>query len=90
MKNNIRILKDKFDDISWGYFKKFQKKMHARERISAEVVNRYEDSIYFMVDTDRCLMEAIIPRKTWVDTSTKRFGTYKEKLLKYTLNCSNW
>lgn len=40
--------------------------MYAWEFIPAEVVNWYEDSIYFMVDTDTCLMEAIIPRTTWV------------------------
>lgn len=79
--------------------------MHARERIPAEVVNRYEKTICFMVDSDTCKMEAIIPRTTWVlpmgyevdkdlliayvdhlleqpmDTTTKRFGTYKEKSL---------
>lgn len=66
MKNNIRMLKKKFDDISWEYFKKFQKEMHAREHIPTEVVNRYEDSICFMVDTDTCLMEVVIPRTTWV------------------------
>lgn len=58
-----------------------------------------------MVDTDTCLMEAVIPKTAWVlpmgyeidkdlpieyakhllsqlaDTTTERFGTYKEKLL---------
>lgn len=66
MKKNIRILKDKFDNISWGYFKEFQNKMHARERISTIVVNRYEDTICFMVDTDTCMMEVVIPRTAWV------------------------
>lgn len=40
--------------------------MHKRERILEEVVKRYEDTIYFMVDTNTCQMEAVDPRKSWV------------------------
>lgn len=31
MKNSIIMIKDKYDNISWGYFKEFQNKIHARE-----------------------------------------------------------
>lgn len=105
MKNSIRMLGNDFDKIAWGYFKDFQKKMHARERIVTEVVNWYEKTIYFMVDTDTCMMEVVEPQFTWVmpmgyevdkevlvtyadhllgqpvDSTTKCFGTYKEKSL---------
>lgn len=66
MKNNIRMMKEKFNNISWGYFKEFQKKMHAREHIPTEVVNQYEKTICFIVDIDTYMMQALVPRTTWV------------------------
>ncbi|XP_057873186.1 uncharacterized protein LOC131079291 [Cryptomeria japonica] len=80
-------------------------KKDKKERIPTKVVKRYENSIYFMVDMDTCMIEVVIPRTTWilpigyevdkdlliayadhfldqlVDTSTERFGKFKEKLL---------
>lgn len=48
--------------ILWGYFKNFQSEMHDRERIPKAIVEKYQDTIFFMVDTDQYLMEVIKPR----------------------------
>lgn len=45
----------------WGYFKTFQSIMKNKERILKEVVEKYEKTIFFMVDKDTCLMEALEP-----------------------------
>lgn len=39
--------------------------MQRRERIPNEIVENYEDSICFMVETNHCLMEAIELRIVW-------------------------
>lgn len=38
----------------WGYFKTFQAVMKRRERIPKEVVEKYEQTICFMIDKDQC------------------------------------
>lgn len=38
--------------------------MQSRERIPKEIVEKYEESIYFMVDINQCLMEVVEPRTT--------------------------
>lgn len=38
--------------ILWGYFKTFQIMMQRRERIPKEIVEKYQDTILFMVDID--------------------------------------
>lgn len=40
--------------------------MKNRERIPKEIVDKYEQTIYFMVDKDQCLMEVIEPRIVWI------------------------
>lgn len=50
----------------WGYFKNFQEEIHERERILKSIVKKYVDTIYFMVDTDQCLKEAVEPRTSWI------------------------
>jgi len=50
----------------WGYFKNFQSMMHARERIPQSLVEKYRDTVCFMVETDQCLMEAVEPRTVWI------------------------
>lgn len=50
----------------WGYFQNFQQEMHERERIPNSVVEKYQDIICFMVDTDQCLMEAVKPQMIWI------------------------
>lgn len=40
--------------------------MQSRERIPKEIVENYEDTIYFMVDKDQCHMEAVEPRIVWI------------------------
>jgi len=50
----------------WGYFKNFQNMMQARERIPQSLVEKYKDTICFMVETDQCLMEAVEPRTVWI------------------------
>lgn len=52
--------------ILWGYFKTFQSMTQSRERIPKEIIEKYEDSKCFMVDTDQFLMEVVEPRTTWI------------------------
>lgn len=40
--------------------------MQRKERIPKEIVEKYQDTIFFMVDTDQCLMEAIESRTSWI------------------------
>lgn len=51
----------------WGYFKLFQKAMKSRERIPKHVVEKYSIEIYFMVKNYETLMEAVIPKKIWLE-----------------------
>lgn len=46
----------------WGYFKNFQGMMQVRERIPKSVVEKYQDTICFMVEIDQCLMEVVETR----------------------------
>lgn len=48
------------------YFKNFQSTMQSRERIPKEIVEKYEDTICFMVDIDQCLMEVVELKTTWI------------------------
>lgn len=50
----------------WGYFKSFQSEMQAREIIHTSIVEKYNDTICFMVDIDQCLMEAVDPIIVWI------------------------
>lgn len=50
----------------WGYFNNFQKEMHDREMIPKFIVEKYQDSICFMVDINQCLMEAVEPQTIWI------------------------
>lgn len=40
--------------------------MQSRERIPKDIVQKYENTIYFMVDKDQCRMEAVEPRTVWI------------------------
>lgn len=40
--------------------------MQSRERIPKDIVEKYENTIYFMMDKDQCHMEAIKPRTIWI------------------------
>lgn len=40
--------------------------MHDRERIPKTIVEKYQDTIVFMVDIDQCLMETIEPSTIWI------------------------
>lgn len=55
--------------------------MHARERILVEVVNQYKKTICFMVDTNTCMMGAVIPRTTWI--LPMGYEVYKDLLIAY-------
>lgn len=50
----------------WGYFKTFQAAIKKKERIPKEIVEKYEKTIFFMVDKDQCQMEVVEPRKIWI------------------------
>lgn len=52
--------------ILWGYFKTFQSMMQNRERIPKEIVEKYQDTIHFMVETGQCLMEFVELRTSWI------------------------
>lgn len=40
--------------------------MQARERIPTSIMEKYKDTIFFMVDIDQCLMEAAEPKTIWI------------------------
>lgn len=40
--------------------------MQRRERIIKEIVEMYQDTIFFMVETNQCLIEVIEPRTSWI------------------------
>lgn len=50
----------------WGYLKKNQNEMHEREMIPKSIVDKHQDTIYFMVDIDQCLMEVVEIRTSWI------------------------
>lgn len=52
----------------WGYFKSFQAMIKSRERIPRDVVEKYEITVYFMMDKDKFHMEAVEPRTILIIT----------------------
>lgn len=48
------------------YFKTFQTKMRARERLPQSIVDKYDKQIYFVIKRDETWMEAVSPRTIWV------------------------
>lgn len=46
--------------------KTFRAKMQMRYMIPKSIVEKYKDSIYFMVETDTTCMEAVEPRTKWI------------------------
>lgn len=50
----------------WGYFKSFQAAMKNRKRIPKEIVEKYEQTIFFMVDKDQYLIEFMDLRIVWI------------------------
>lgn len=52
--------------ILWRYFKTLQSMMQSREIIPKEIVEKYEDTIFFMVDTNQCLLEVVEKRNSWI------------------------
>lgn len=50
----------------WGYFNNFQKEMHERETIPMSILEKYQDTICFMVNIDECLMKVVEPRTSWI------------------------
>lgn len=52
--------------ILWGYFKSFQGMMQIKEMIPKEIVEKYEDTICFMVEIDQSMMEVVESRIVWI------------------------
>lgn len=52
--------------ILWGYFKTFQNMMQSHERIPKKIVEKYGNSICFIVNTNQYLMEVVEPRTSWI------------------------
>lgn len=50
----------------WSLFKTFQGRMKNKIRIPKEVVEKYVDTICFMVDKDQYYTEAVEPRTVWI------------------------
>lgn len=50
----------------WGYFKSFPAKIQSRERIPKEIVEKYENTVCFMVNKDQCHMEVVEPMIVWI------------------------
>lgn len=60
--------------------------MHSRERIATSIVEKYKDTIYFMVDIDQCHMEVVDPRTIWIismgyEVEEKKLKMYAKNLL---------
>lgn len=62
----IRDLGDKFGETMWVYFKEFQIRMHKREIIPTDIVQKYKEKICFLVGTDCCIIQAVQRRTFWV------------------------
>lgn len=45
--------------LSYGVFKSFQGMMQSRERITKEIIEKYDDTICFIMEIDQCLMEVV-------------------------------
>lgn len=54
------------EDMFVAYFSIFQLNMQRRKRIPKEIVVNYKNEITFMLTTDKCYMEAVMPRKIWI------------------------
>lgn len=70
----------------WSYFKIFQSRIKDRERIPKEVVEKYENSIGFMVDKDQCHMEEIEPRTVCIlpmgyEVDAQKLEVYAQHLM---------
>lgn len=75
----------------WGYFKTFQELMQGRERIPKDIIEKYENTICFMVDKDQCHMEAVEPRTVWIlpmeyEVDEITLDTYAQHLLSKLVN----
>lgn len=76
----IRDLSDKFGETMWGYFKYFQSRMHQRERIPTGIVQKFKETIYFLVDTNCCIVQAVQPRTFWVPAMGYDIGVDPTKI----------
>ncbi|XP_059070961.1 uncharacterized protein LOC131862125 [Cryptomeria japonica] len=50
----------------WEFFKTFQEKMKNGSQIPKSIVEKYKDTICFMIDKDECMMEVVQPRTIWI------------------------
>lgn len=46
----------------WVFFRTFQKEIYNRSQIPKSIVEKYKDTICFMVDKDECMMKVVQPR----------------------------
>lgn len=65
--------------------------MQSRERISKEILEKYENTICFMVEIDQCLMEAVEPRMVWImlmgyEVDANTLDMYAQHLLRKTVD----
>lgn len=68
----LRDLGDRFGETMWGYFKEFQIRMHKRERIPTSIVKKFKENIFFLVDTDCCIIQAVQPKTFWIPPMVMR------------------
>lgn len=50
----------------WAFFNIFQEEMKSMVRIPKKIVEKYKDTICFMVNKDECMIEAVQPRIIWI------------------------
>lgn len=86
IKRYLDGLNDK-DSACRYYFIELQKNMIARFRIPENCVEKYRDSITFLVDTDNCFMEAMMPQNFRLtnlgyEISAEECMLYAKELLK--------
>lgn len=66
MSDFIDEMGENFDGIIDAYFENFKEKMQNRFRIPKQLVDDYEQDIFFLVDCDKVHIQVVRPRITWV------------------------
>lgn len=90
----LRYAIDKVHDSVTLVIKSLQNLMKKRSRIPQAIVEKYKNEIYFMVDTDFTLIEAIEPRVEFLDPLGYEIfevevEEYVNRLLKSKLDVNN-
>lgn len=56
-----------FKSVMPTFFNEFKERMYKRYKIPPQLVEKYKDDVFFLVDTDTTLVQAIQPRVSWIE-----------------------